>query len=227
MRRRANRRRYYRNAAYVLVAVAVLAAIVYAVTRTKHGATLSADERTLLAQADSQTARAGCGQVQTEPGYRGGGDRAHIGAQVATPPQLSSYPSTPPASGPHDPTPLDAGVYSTPPPVYQAIHSLEHGAVIIWYDPSASSAELDRIKSFFGDPAHRDHVIVAPYNYPDQGTAGKLPAGKQMVLVAWHHLQDCSALSLPVAFDFVVHYRFPPPAGQSYRGDAPEQGFPI
>ena len=70
-------------------------------------------------------------------------------------------------------------------------------------------------------------MIVAPYNYPDQGAAGRLPAGKQMVLVAWHHLQSCARPSLAVAFDFVAHYRSPPPAGESYEGDAPEQGAPI
>jgi len=209
------------------VALAVIGAIVYGTTRTKHGATLSAQERTLLDQAVSQAQAAGCGPVQTIPAYSGAPDQAHIGTQVASPPPLSSYPSTPPASGPHDPGPLGAGVYPSPPPVYSTIHSLEHGAVVVWYDPSASGQELDRIKSFFDDAANSDHVIVAPYNYPDQGAAGKLPAGKQMVMVAWHHIESCDRPSLAAAFDFVAHYRFPPPAGESYKGDAPEQGAPI
>jgi len=227
VRRRAIRRRHLRNAAYGLIGVAVIGAIVYGVTRPKHGAALTGEERALLAQAGSQAGTPECGQIQTIPEYSGADDRAHIGAQVASPPPLSSSPSAPPVSGPHDSTPLAAGVYSTPPPVYQAIHSLEHGAVIIWYAPSASGTELDRIKSFFGDAAHQDHVIVAPYDYPDQGSVGRLPAGQRMVLVAWHHIRVCTGPSLAVAFDFVAHYRFPPPAGQSYQGDAPEQGVPI
>ena len=133
----------------------------------------------------SQAQAAGCGPVQTIPAYSGAPDQAHIGTQVASPPPLTRYPSTPPASGPHDPAPQGAGVYPSPPPVYSTIHSLEHGAAVVWYDPSASGKELDRIKSFFDDAANSDHVIVAPYNYPDQGAAGRLPAGKQMVLVAW------------------------------------------
>ena len=68
---------------------------------------------------------------------------------------------------------------------------------------------------------------MAPYSYPNQGSAGQLPAGKQMVLMAWHHVQACTQLSLPVAFAFVAHYRYPPPAGESYKGSAPEQGAPI
>src|SRR6266536_3484487 len=225
--KKTSRRRYLRNAAYGLVALAVIGAIVYGTTRTKHGAALSAQERTLLDQAASQAEAAGCAPVQTIPAYAGAPDQAHIGTQVASPPPLSSYPSTPPASGPHNPSPQGAGVYSSPPPVYSTIHSLEHGAAIVWYDPSALGQELERIKSFFNGAATSDHVIVAPYSYPDQGAAGKLPGGKQMVMVAWHHVESCDRPSLAAAFDFVAHYRFPPPAGESYKGDAPEKGASI
>src|SRR3546814_8016556 len=51
------------------------------------------------------------------------------GGPAAMPP-LSSYPSVPLASGPHNPTPWSRGVYSTPPPIDQVIHSLEHGAAV-------------------------------------------------------------------------------------------------
>ena len=68
--------------------------------------------------------------------------------------------------------------------------------------------------------------VVGPA-YPHQGAAGKLPTGEQMVLVAWHHVESCSRPSLAAAFGFVAHYRFPPHAGESYKGDAPEQGVPI
>src|SRR2546427_8654725 len=79
---------------------------------------------------------AGCAVRVIKP-YPGGNDRSHIqpGSPVTTPPPPSSYPSTPPASGPHNGTPLSAGVYPEPPDIYQAIHSLEHGAVSIWYAP--------------------------------------------------------------------------------------------
>lgn len=227
IRRKAIRRRYVRNAVYVLAGVAIILVIAYGTTRTKHGAELTAAEQALLAKAASEGTAAGCGPVQTIPAYSGAPDQAHIGSQVPSPPPLTSYESTPPVSGPHAGSPLGVGVYDTPPDVYRTIHSLEHGAAIVWYDPSASGSELDSIKAFFDDTVHQDHVIVAPYDYPDQGDAGKLPTGKQMVLVSWHHMQVCSQPSLAVAFDFVARYRFPPPAGESYKGDAPEQGAPI
>src|SRR5438093_906993 len=83
-----------------------------------------------LDEAAPQTQAAGCGPVQTIPAYSGAPDQAHIGTQVASPPPLTRYPSTPPASGPHDPAPQGAGVYPSPPPVYSTIHSLEHGAAV-------------------------------------------------------------------------------------------------
>jgi len=178
---------------------------------------------------------ASCGPVQAiRPYSKVADDRAHIGAagangEVATAPPLSTYRTQPPTSGPHNPTPLDAGVYSSPPDVYSAIHALEHGAVIIWYSPSASSSLVSQLSSYYNEPSHSDHIIVAPYNYPDQGTAGQLPAGKQMVLVAWHHMMQCGKVSLDATTDFVAHYRTPTgqTAPSGYRGDAPEPGLAI
>jgi len=113
-------------------------------------------------------------------------------------------------------------VYSTPPPIGRAIHSLEHGAAEVWYAPSASGSELTRLQQFFRG---EDHVIVAPYDYP--GSGGQLPAGRQMALVAWHRVQFCSQVSLPVATTFVKLYHYDSSDKGSYRGVAPEPGFPI
>jgi hypothetical protein len=117
---------------------------------------------------------------------------------------------------------LDAGVYQDPPPLDQAIHSLEHASVIVWYAPSAgSNAEVVKIQSFALESNERDHLIVAPYNYPQPG--GQLPAGKQMVLVAWHHMMTCNTPSLAAAFGFIHAYRVTSSCNTSaYKGDAPE-----
>ena len=65
-------------------------------------------------------------------------------------------------------------------------------------------------------------MIVAPYSYPDDGAAGSLKPGNQMVLVAWHHMQSCAQPNLAVAYDFVAKYRYPSSSGQKYAGEAPE-----
>jgi hypothetical protein len=141
-------------------------------------------------------------------------------------PALSAYPSTPPVSGPHNPRTLPAGIYSKPPPIDRAIHSLEHAAVIVWYDPAvASSPELEKIRRFFVQSDQRNHVIVAPYRYPDEGAAGSLPSGSHMALAAWHHLELCDTPNLAVAYAFVASYRFDLYRFWEYRGDAPERWF--
>jgi hypothetical protein len=191
---------------------------------------LTGPERELLAQAPAGASAAGCTAVQATKPYPNGLDRSHVGAspEVRLLPPLSGYPSTPPASGPHDGVPLDGGVYTNPPPIGKAIHSLEHAAVIVWYDPSvASPEEIQRIDDFFGQKNERNHVIVAPYQYPDQGSAGTLPSGRGLALVAWHHIQYCNQASLPVAFAFVHSYRFNLYQRGAYRGDAPEKFAPI
>ncbi|MPZ22925.1 MAG: DUF3105 domain-containing protein [Dehalococcoidia bacterium] len=58
--------------------------------------------------------------------------RQHVNEDV-------DYGTTPPASGPHNPVPLPAGVYRDPgsAPDERAVHSMEHAAVVIWYNCEA------------------------------------------------------------------------------------------
>ena len=143
-------------------------------------------------------------------------------------PPLSSYRSVPPASGPHNPVPLGAGVYRSPPPIDRAIHSLEHASVIVWFSPGAArDPKVARIEAFFDRSSERNHLIVAPYDYPSGGTAGRLPAGREMALVAWHRLQLCDRPSLAVAYAFAHSYRFDLWQTTAYRGVAPERFSPI
>jgi hypothetical protein len=234
LRRKAARRRTFRRMGIGLLVAAVIGGIVFVSTRPK-GSPLNAEEKQLLAAAPAATTASGCDAVKSLGNYKDDDalDHAHIGTTDApTEPALSTYLTIPPASGPHNPTPLAAGVYSDPPDIYQTIHSLEHAAVVIWYAPDAASdptvaAELAKLQDFFGQDREKTKVIVAPYSYPSQGDAGQLPSGKQMVLVAWHRMQTCDSISLPVAYDFVVHYRFPAPKGEKYLGEAREPTTPI
>ena len=235
-RKMATRKRNQRMG-LVLVVVAVAIAVV-AVFMTSGGEDASASgipsAAALLSQADAAAGSAGCDTVQETPNYANtkGDDPAidhtHIGTPpVTSPPALSTYPTIPPASGPHDPSPLPAGVYDSPPDVYRTIHSLEHGAVIIWYSPDATGKQLDDLIAFYTQPAAdpdigQAKIIIAPYDYPDQGAAGQLPAGVQMAVVAWHRLQTCTAVSLPAAFGFSSVYEVPGYGGQTYKGVARE-----
>ena len=122
---------------------------------------------------------------------------------------------------------MPAGIYETPPPMDRVIHSLEHGAVVVWFDPPSDDPEIAEIRSFFAGSDQRNHVIVAPYDYPEEGSAGRLPSGKGMALVAWHRIRLCDEASLPVAYDFVHRFRFNLYRWGAYEGDAPEKLAPI
>src|SRR5262245_39359265 len=180
-----------------------------------------ADPQQLLTAAPQATEAAGCGEVEDvgpfQPKDR---DRAH----VTSPIPLSQYASVPPASGPHNPIPYGAGVYDTPPPIDRVIHSLEHGAAVVWYSPDVSGGELDRIRTFYEADDVGSRVIVAPYDYPDEGAYGTLPAGTTMALVAWHNVQSCAKVNLGAAFGFTSEYAFPTFEGRDYKGEAPEAG---
>jgi hypothetical protein len=236
-------RKRNRNLGYVVIALAVVAVLVVVlVVKPGSDPSASADgpsPQELLAQAPEAASASGCDDVQTI-GFYGGvndpqspdyTDQAHIGAEGSPFPEmppLTSYPSQPPVSGPHaniPPGPAPAGFYEDPPDLARVIHSLEHGASVIWYSPTATDQQLQPIKDFYDrdEPAvGQDRVIVAPYDY--EGDGGQLPSGVMMSLGAWHRQQNCAKLSLPVAFDFTSQYSYPTVEGRDYAGEAPEAG---
>jgi Protein of unknown function (DUF3105) len=209
----------------------VIAAVVMAATLLPSGGDFP-EPTTLLQQAASAATNAGCSEVATTPDFDPADqDRAHIDPTEGPP--LSSYPTIPPASGPHadiPPGPLPAGVYDslTLEDLYRAIHSLEHGASIVWYDPTAPAGQVARVTGFYDrrlqdGQVGQDRVIVAPYDFPDD-PAGILPDGIQMALVSWHRLRTCASVDLAVAFDFTSQYSAPTAENREYAGAAPEPG---
>jgi len=212
----------------IVAGAAVIAAVVVAATLLPSGGD-APEPAQLLRQAAAAAAEAGCGEVATTPDYDpADNDRSHMTTGQIEP--LSSYPTIPPASGPHADVPLPAGVYDslTQPQLYQAIHSLEHGATIVWYDPAAPAARTARIIDFYDRRLQdaqvgQDRVIVAPYDFPGD-PAGILPEGAEMALVSWHRLRSCPSIDLAVAFDFTSQYSFPTAEDREYGGVAPEPG---
>ncbi len=59
------------------------------------------------------------------------------------------YNSNPPTSGPHYANPQPAGVYTEPVPDGNLVHSMEHGAVILWYKSNLSKNKVDELKKIF------------------------------------------------------------------------------
>jgi hypothetical protein len=78
----------------------------------------------------------------------------------------------PPAGGPHNQVWQNCGIYEKPVANEHAVHSLEHGAVWITYQPDLPNATLEKLKK-----AARDNPLVILSPYP------KLPA--PVVVTAW------------------------------------------
>ena len=220
LQRKAARSR--RNRRVLVIGLAVLVAGVAVFAFTRPGTDVPSPQEILANVEDART-QAGCDEIEDVGPYQPRAqDRAHV-APEAMPP-LTTYASTPPASGPHNEITFGAGVYSSAPPIERVLHSLEHGAAVVWYAPDASGPELERIRAFYEDDEVGGRVIVAPYDFPEQGAAGVLPAGTRMALVSWHHVETCDQLSLPAAFGFTSSYAAPPFGQRRYLGNAPEAG---
>jgi Protein of unknown function (DUF3105) len=123
------------------------------------------------------------------------------------------YSSLPAASGPHwDQSALaNWGVYSTPQPETQLIHNLEHGGVVIWYDPSAlDAAAIDELSGYVNTQtasgvSGRYKFILSPW-----GGADPLPA--PIVASTWRWLLELDTADVDVIDEFArEHY-----------GEAPE-----
>jgi hypothetical protein len=70
-----------------------------------------------------------------------------------------TYPQTPPAGGQHHPTWLNCGTYAEFVPNVYAVHSLEHGAVWVTYDPKLSADALAALREHLPST----YVILSPY----------------------------------------------------------------
>ena len=67
----------------------------------------------------------------------------------------------PPTSGPHAATAAPCGVHSEPPPDENLVHSFEHGAVGIFYDPALDLDDIRSIEAIVGEFDYE--TLSAPY----------------------------------------------------------------
>lgn len=107
------------------------------------------------------------------------------------------YDMTPPAGGPHNPTWLNCGIYEEEVPAEYAVHSLEHGAVWITYDPElVSGGDLDALR----DEMPRTYVLLSPFS----------DLGSPVVASAWGVQVALDGVDDPRLNDFIVKYRMSP-----------------
>ncbi len=78
------------------------------------------------------------------------------------------YSTNPPAGGQHYDTTAHAGIYDTSnlPADGNLVHSLEHGAVILWYNPKRlSTDQMNKLKTIFNQTSGKG--IMAPRSSMD------------------------------------------------------------
>lgn len=152
-----------------VVALLALLAAVYLLIFSGSGGQQDRIETQPLPERGDQSVIA---SVQTHPSH----GNAHVepGTEI-------EYESIPPTSGTHYPTTVDAGFYEETPPLGALVHSLEHGAVVIYYDPNEiDAATKESLRAFAS--THTDQwasVIVVPH--PQEGSSAPI------VLTAWRH----------------------------------------
>ena len=82
-------------------------------------------------------------------------DRTHTDGAIA-------YDLEPPPGGEHNPTWLNCGVYDSPVPTEQAVHTLEHGAIWLTYQPDADQADIDELRSH-ATSTRNSKMLMSPY----------------------------------------------------------------
>jgi hypothetical protein len=132
----------------------------------------------------------GCGTLQVTGGS---GSGQHLADGEKT-----EYDTTPPTHGEHSQATQRAGVYDEPlsadpgaeNTIYKAVHSLEHGAVIIWHDGLKKKAQGDLEDEY----RNQNKVIVAPYS--------QLRGDTHVALTSWGRLVECEKVSTRVIDEF-------------------------
>jgi hypothetical protein len=131
-------------------------------------------------------------------------------AQCGTDP----YSSIPAVSGPHWGTPAAWGVYSSPLAESQSIHNLEHGGIVIWYDPEALTVEqIDELTTYVQNQnatglSGRYKFILSPWG-------GSEPLPSPVVATAWRWILELDTVDTAAIDEFArAHYgQSPEPNG--------------
>lgn len=124
----------------------------------------------------------------------------HLAPGVPTP----AYNSDPPTSGPHARSPAPCGIYRQPVDDTAQLHSMEHGAVVIQYDPDLAQDQIESLEGINWSPAAE--VIVAPR--PNNPAPVALTAWTKRLLL------DEVDTDVVVAFRQEFGNRSPEPAAQ-------------
>ena len=176
--------------------------------------TKESDDESTPAPKGVSAANAGCDPIEEHD------DEGHKHVEAGTD---VAYETTPPTSGNHWLTAnvADPGFYPSEVPEESLVHNMEHGQIVIWYSPDASSGTVDNLEALAKNANDIDNVpsgpgplIVVPYP--------SVPEGKTFVLTGWTQSQACSQYSLDAINDFREKFqgRGPEPVTAPFAAEA-------
>jgi hypothetical protein len=118
----------------------------------------------------------------------------------------------PPSSGPHNANPLPDSIHfyqrADKPTLERAVHNLEHGFILGWYDNELPQTEVTKLQTLAGQAG--DRFIAVPWD------RGVFPDGRHFVLSAWDRTQRCGTVSGDAIAEFVKTY-VDPSSGQNWK----------
>jgi hypothetical protein len=102
------------------------------------------------------------------------------------------YKNYPPTSGPHYPRTADPGFYDQPVPEGYFVHSMEHGAIVLYYNPDLPDATKQQLKDLMTmlpfDGSGRVKLVIVPYtNMP---TPLAIAAWKRLLLLNVYNFDE-------------------------------------
>lgn len=105
------------------------------------------------------------------------------------------YPQSPPVGGAHNAVwvPCDGRVYDAPIPNEKAVHSLEHGAVWVTWQPTLAADDVEELHALIEGV---DYRLGSPY----PGLA------KPITVTAWGHQMDADSVDDPRIATFLDAY---------------------
>lgn len=106
---------------------------------------------------------------------------------------LVTYEQNPPVGGPHNPVWQTCGVYTQPLSNEHAVHSLEHGAVWITYQPDLPADQIQTLQDLTRRGTHR---LLSPYPGIDS----------PVIASAWGYQLRLDSASDPRLEQFVLKY---------------------
>ncbi|MCY3887976.1 MAG: DUF3105 domain-containing protein [Chloroflexi bacterium] len=124
------------------------------------------------------------GPIDEHPGFADLNDQVdELGSEHLVAGTSFSYPITPPAGGPHWEIPARCGIYADPIPYEALVHTTEHGAIIMYYDPAAwTPATVAQFEALAREILNGgDRFVLAP-------APASPPFPRPIVLATWGYL---------------------------------------